>query len=54
VTAEMGPAIGAGKAGDPVQAVEQFRQKLKTAGYDKVLAELQRQMDEYKKLIEGN
>lgn len=49
----MGPAITYGKAGDPAQAVEQFRSKLKTAGYDKVLAELQRQMDAYKKLIEG-
>lgn len=53
VSGEMGPAITYGKAGDPVKAVEEFRNKLKTAGYDKVLAELQRQMDEYKKLIEG-
>lgn len=53
VSGEMGPAIGYGKAGDPVKAVEEFRNKLKTAGYDKVLAELQRQMDAYKKLIEG-
>ncbi|WP_054025231.1 ABC transporter substrate-binding protein [Bacillus sp. FJAT-28004] len=53
VSGEMGPAITYGKAGDPAQAVEQFRSKLKTAGYDKVLAELQRQMDAYKKLIEG-
>ncbi|WP_199615937.1 ABC transporter substrate-binding protein [Paenibacillus alkalitolerans] len=53
VTGEMGAAISYGKAGDPVKAVEEFRAKLKTAGYDKVLAELQRQMDEYKKLIEG-
>jgi len=52
VTGEMGAAISYGKAGDPVQAVAQFRQKLKTAGYDKVLAELQRQMDEYKKVME--
>ncbi|MBD2868809.1 ABC transporter substrate-binding protein [Paenibacillus arenilitoris] len=53
VTGEMGPAITYGKAGDPAAAVEEFRSKLKTAGYDKVLAELQRQLDEYKKLIEG-
>jgi putative aldouronate transport system substrate-binding protein len=53
VSGEMGPAITYGKAGDPVKAVEEFRAKLKTAGYDKVLAELQRQMDEYKKLMEG-
>lgn len=53
VTGELGPAITYGKSGDPAKAVEQFRNKLKTAGYDKVLAELQRQMDAYKKLIEG-
>lgn len=53
VSSELGPAITYGKAGDPAQAVEQLRSKLKTAGYDKVLAEMQRQMDEYKKLIEG-
>jgi putative aldouronate transport system substrate-binding protein len=53
VTGEMGPAIAYGKAGDPAAAVEKFRSKLKTAGYDKVLAELQKQLDEYKKLIEG-
>ncbi|TFE23645.1 DUF3502 domain-containing protein [Cohnella luojiensis] len=53
VTGEMGPAILWGKAGDPVKAVEDFRNKLKAAGYDKVLAEIQKQMDAYKKLIEG-
>ncbi len=53
VTGEMGPAITYGKAGDPAKAVEEFRSKLKTAGYDKVLAELQRQLDAYKQLIEG-
>ncbi|WP_372662313.1 ABC transporter substrate-binding protein [Cohnella sp.] len=53
VTGEMGPAILFGKAGDPVKAVEDFRNKLKAAGYDKVLAEIQKQMDAYKTLIEG-
>ncbi|MFD1953572.1 DUF3502 domain-containing protein [Paenibacillus thailandensis] len=53
VTGELGPAIGYGKAGDPVKAVEEFRSKLKTAGVDKVLAELQRQLDEFKKKMEG-
>ncbi|TYP79866.1 DUF3502 domain-containing protein [Paenibacillus methanolicus] len=48
VTGELGPAIVVGKAGDPVEAVEAFRAKLKTAGYDKVLAELQKQLDAYK------
>lgn len=37
-----------GKAGDPAAAVEEFRSKLKQAGYDKVLAELQKQLDAYK------
>ncbi|ALS29484.1 ABC transporter substrate-binding protein [Paenibacillus sp. 32O-W] len=53
VTGEMGPAITYGKAGDPAKAVEEFRNKLKTAGYEKVLAELQRQLDEFKALMEG-
>ncbi|WP_336775558.1 DUF3502 domain-containing protein [Paenibacillus sp. MMO-58] len=53
VTGEMGPAIAYGKAGDPVKAVEQFRSKLKTAGYDKVLAELQKQMDAFKAKMES-
>ncbi|NIK70596.1 MULTISPECIES: DUF3502 domain-containing protein [unclassified Paenibacillus] len=53
VTGEMGPAIAYGKAGDPVKAVDQFRSKLKTAGYDKVLAELQKQMDAYKAKMES-
>lgn len=48
VTGELGPAIVLGKAGDPTQAVEEFRDKLKQAGYDKVLAELQKQLDAYK------
>ncbi|WP_019910954.1 ABC transporter substrate-binding protein [Paenibacillus sp. HW567] len=52
VTAEMGPAIALGKAGDPVQAVQQFRDKLKKAGYDKVIAELQQQMDAFKAAVE--
>jgi len=53
VTGQLGPAIAFGKAGDPVQAVEEFRAKLKTAGYDKVLAELQKQMDAFKQEIGG-
>ncbi|CAM4181462.1 MAG: extracellular solute-binding protein [Paenibacillus macerans] len=48
VTGELGPAIVMGKAGDPAAAVEEFRSKLKQAGYDKVLAELQKQLDAYK------
>ncbi|MCG7214849.1 DUF3502 domain-containing protein [Paenibacillus mucilaginosus] len=53
VTSQMGPAIAYGKAGDPVKAVEDLRSKLKAAGYDKVMAEVQRQLDEYKKLVES-
>jgi putative aldouronate transport system substrate-binding protein len=46
------PAIAYGKVADPVKAVEEFRAKLKTAGYDKVLAEIQKQLDAYKTLVE--
>jgi putative aldouronate transport system substrate-binding protein len=53
VVGEMGPAIIYGKTKDPAQAVNDFREKLKAAGYDKVKAEIQRQLDEYKKLMEG-
>lgn len=49
---EMGPAITFGKAVDPVKAVEELRSKLKAAGYDRALAEVQRQMDEYKEYVE--
>jgi putative aldouronate transport system substrate-binding protein len=48
VSGELGPAIVLGKVSDPAAAVEEFRSKLKQAGYDKVLAELQKQMDAYK------
>lgn len=53
VSSQMGPAIAYGKAGDPEKAVNDLRAKLKAAGYDKVMAEVQRQLDEYKKLVEG-
>jgi putative aldouronate transport system substrate-binding protein len=46
-------AISFGKAGDPVQAVADFRTQLKAAGYDKALAEVQKQMNAYKKLVTG-
>ena len=54
VTSQMVPAIAFGKAGDPQKAVEDFRKRLEAAGYEKVLNEIQKQMDEYKKLVEGN
>lgn len=53
VAGELGPAINFGKVSDPVQAVEEFRAKLKTAGYDKVKAELQKQLDAYKAKMEA-
>jgi len=53
VVGEMAPAILFGKAGDPEKAVENFRKKLKAVGYDKVMAEIQTQLDAYKKMIEG-
>jgi len=48
VAGELGPAINFGKVTDPEQAVNEFREKLKLAGYDKVKAELQKQLDAYK------
>ncbi|OAS88270.1 extracellular solute-binding protein [Metabacillus litoralis] len=54
VTAQMVPAIAFGKAGDPEKAVKDLRNRLEAAGYEKVLKEIQKQMDEYKKLVEGN
>jgi putative aldouronate transport system substrate-binding protein len=54
VTSQLGPAISMGKAGDPVKAVEDLRSKLKTAGYDKVLAEVQKQLDNFKQQEEAN
>lgn len=53
ITSQMGPAIVYGKAGDPEKAVNELRSKLKAAGYDKVMAEVQRQLDEYKKSLAG-
>jgi putative aldouronate transport system substrate-binding protein len=53
VSSQLGPAISFGKAGDPEKAVQELRDKLKQAGYDKVMAELQKQLDAYKTLIQG-
>lgn len=47
------PAISWGKAGDPEKAVNDFREQLKQAGFDKYMAEIQKQLDAYKKLVEG-
>lgn len=54
VISQLGPAISWGKAGDPVKAVEDLRAKLKAAGYDKVLAEVQKQLDAFKQQQESN
>jgi len=47
------PAIAFGKAGDPVAAVEAFRAELKKAGFDKFMAELQKQMAAFQKMMEN-
>lgn len=51
VTEQYGPAIDFGKVEDPEKTVEDYRAKLKAAGIDKVLEELQKQMDEYAKMM---
>ncbi|QUI21601.1 ABC transporter substrate-binding protein [Vallitalea pronyensis] len=47
VTSVFGPAITYGKTGDPVAAVEEYREALKKAGIDKVLEEVQKQMNDH-------
>ena len=42
------PLICAGKVDDPHAAVDAMRQKLRDAGYDEVLASIQKDMDAYK------
>lgn len=53
VVGEQLPAILYGKAGDPAKAVQAFRDKLKAAGYDKVKAEIQKQLDAFKQSEQG-
>ncbi len=53
VTSQLAPAIAFGKAGDPVAAIEDLRMRLKLVGFDTVMVEIQRQLDEYEKMIEG-
>jgi putative aldouronate transport system substrate-binding protein len=45
------PAIHYGKAGDPAAAVEKLRNDLAAAGIDRLMAEMQRQLDEFKASI---
>lgn len=53
VTNTYGPAISFGKVKDPVKAVEDYRKKLKAAGYDIVMKEIQKQLLQFKKQMEG-
>jgi len=45
------PAINFGKVADPVKAVEEFRAKLKAAGFDKLQAEVQKQLTAFSKTL---
>lgn len=49
VTAQLIPAIAFGKVADPEKAVEELRMRLEQAGYEKVLNEIQKQLDEHYK-----
>ncbi len=42
------PLIAFGKVDDPEATVQEFRDAMKAAGYDEVMAELQSQMDDFK------
>ncbi len=42
------PLIAFGKSEDPVAMVDEYRAAMKAAGYDEVMAEIQKQMDAYK------
>ena len=53
VSSKYLPSLSLGKVDDPEKAVADFRAKLKAAGFDKVMAEVQKQMDDYKKLVGG-
>ena len=53
VITELRPAISTGKAGDPAAAIESYRAKLKSAGYDKYFEEVKKQLAEYKIYKEG-
>ena len=48
VMATRFPAIHFGKAGDPDRAVADLRDALRQAGFDRVIAEIQAQLDVYK------
>jgi putative aldouronate transport system substrate-binding protein len=53
ITNTYGPAISFGKVKDPVKAVQEYRNKLKAAGYDKALKEVQKQLLKFKQQIEN-
>ncbi len=52
VISRLLPAICVGKAGDPETAVKEFRDQLKLAGNEEILAEVQRQMTAFKNSLQ--
>ena len=52
VISRLLPAICVGKAGDPETAVKEFREQLKLAGNEQILAEVQRQMTAFKNSLQ--
>ena len=51
VTNQYGPMIDFGKVDDPEKEVEDYRNKLKAAGFDKVMHEIGNQLAAYKEQI---
>jgi putative aldouronate transport system substrate-binding protein len=51
VLSEYIPQLAYGKYADPKAAIDEMREKLKAAGYDKVKESIQKNMDEYKASI---
>ena len=49
VQAEFESTLHGGSDKDPEKTLEEYRAKMKAAGVDKVLAEVTRQLDEWKK-----
>lgn len=52
VNSQLGIQIMLGKAGDPEKAVEQYRNQLKQAGIDKVIAEVKAQLENFTPIYE--
>ncbi len=51
VLSEYIPQLAFGKYEDPKAAIDEMREKLKAAGYDKVKESIQKNVDEYKSLV---